>query len=170
MKIDPDEDEPYEDLPEAEAEDDLELEEDAVHEAEVVEKRQSPQFRSETSESESPPPVRTRRLTRRTAARNEDDDWAGEEEEEEAAPRQLRARKEVNYTIPPPLEDIPKGKDKGKGREEPLWAGLARGVGKAAGRPLIPWGAGGRALGRALGEGDSSDSVSGRQRLSGTLD
>ena len=159
VKIDPDEEEAYEDRPENDAEEDMELGEDAVDEVEVLEKPGSPQFRSEPSESESPP-VRTRRLTRRTAARNEDDDWAAEEEEEEAAPRQLRARKEVNYTIPPPLEDIPKGKDKGKGREQPLWAGLARGVGSAAGRPLIPWGAGGRALGRALGEGDSSDSVS----------
>lgn len=167
VKIDPDDEEDYEDIHNTtmDVDADMELGADAVPEAEVLEKSPSPKFRSTPPDSESPPPMRNtardRRLraSRRSAARDEDEDWAVEDEEE-SQPRQLRKRnKEVNYAIPPPLEDMPKSKDKGKGRAHSILAGLARGVGSAKGRPLIPWGATGRDLGKALGEGSSSDSV-----------
>ena len=78
------------------------------------------------------------------------------EEEADGRPYSLRQRKEINYAIPPPLEEMPKPPPKPIGGRNGARIG---GAGGGKGKSRLGWSASGKELGRWMGVRDD-DSVS----------
>ncbi|KDR71037.1 hypothetical protein GALMADRAFT_75355 [Galerina marginata CBS 339.88] len=79
-----------------------------------------------------------------------------EEEVDDGKPYALRQRKEINYAIPPPLEEMGKPPPRQGGAKN---GGRNGGGGGGKGKPRLGWSASGKELGKWMGmPGDDSDS------------